>query len=141
MQSKNGLLTDYVEAIIESKNGDLWLVNTIGIICINAATKQFKQFIHNENDSTSISGDRTISLYRDSKDHLWFGTEAGLNYFDFSSKTFRSYQVSDGLPDNTITGILEDNHGNLWLITNNGLSKFIDAVTSSDKTDIQELHT
>ena len=37
---------------------------------------------------------------------------------------FSHYRVSDGLPSNTILSIAEDYHGNLWLGTQNGLSKF-----------------
>ncbi|MBK9554204.1 MAG: hypothetical protein IPO45_18865 [Saprospiraceae bacterium] len=32
--------------------------------------------------------------------------------------------MSDGLPDNTVYGILADTRGNLWLSTNHGISVF-----------------
>ncbi|TDI48770.1 MAG: hypothetical protein E2P02_00075 [Acidobacteria bacterium] len=37
---------------------------------------------------------------------------------------FMRYTENDGLPNNTILGILEDDDGNLWLSTNHGLSRF-----------------
>ena len=40
------------------------------------------------------------------------------------TKSFTHYTVKNGLPDNTIYGILADADGNLWLSTNKGLSKF-----------------
>ncbi len=48
----------------------------------------------------------------------------GLNKFNYADNTFSHYHEKDGLPNNTIYGILEDNNGNLWLSTNRGLSKF-----------------
>jgi ligand-binding sensor domain-containing protein len=37
--------------------------------------------------------------------------------------TFRSYTKKDGLPNNMIESIAEDNNGNLWIGTNGGLFK------------------
>ena len=48
----------------------------------------------------------------------------GLNRFDLNTKTFKHYTEKDGLPNNVVLGILEDDHGKLWLTTNNGLSQF-----------------
>jgi PAS domain S-box-containing protein len=48
----------------------------------------------------------------------------GLNRFDPNTKTFKHYTEKDGLPNNVVLGILEDDHGKLWLTTNNGLSHF-----------------
>ena len=32
--------------------------------------------------------------------------------------------MNDGLPNNMINGIVEDNGGNLWISTNQGISKY-----------------
>src|SRR5205814_8321506 len=47
-----------------------------------------------------------------------------LNKFDKKSEQFVAYTTKDGLPDNTVYGILSDDHGNLWLSTNKGICKF-----------------
>ena len=39
-------------------------------------------------------------------------------------ETFRIFSKKDGLPNDKITGILEDNKKNLWLSTYKGLSRF-----------------
>ena len=43
---------------------------------------------------------------------------------DRSSGSFTSFTTRNGLPDNTIEDILEDDQGYLWLATHNGLSRF-----------------
>jgi len=66
---------------------------------------------------------------------LWIGTLEGLNkvvvknkkgsdnIYDFDVE-IESYSVKDGLRDNSVYSILEDNDGNLWLGTGTGISFF-----------------
>ncbi len=55
----------------------------------------------------------------------WQGTwDGGLNKYDRSTKSFTALTIEDGLPDNTIYGLLEDNENNFWISTNMGLSEF-----------------
>ena len=65
------------------------------------------------------------------------GTGNGLNLFNKSSEGFLCYKIEDGLPSNSINGILEDSHGNLWLSTNKGLSKFINAINLPAKPEFK----
>lgn len=64
---------------------------------------------------------------------LWLGTNNGLSKFiipnsnevgDYKSLVIRNFTVSDGLSNNSINSILEDENGNLWLGTGSGISFF-----------------
>lgn len=56
---------------------------------------------------------------------VWVGTFSdGLLRCDEQGAVIRRYTTSDGLPDNSIFGILETAQGVLWLSTGNGLSRF-----------------
>lgn len=64
---------------------------------------------------------------------LWIGTNNGLNKFivtdsneidDYKSVVIKNFTVSDGLSNNSINSILEDENGNLWLGTGSGISFF-----------------
>jgi len=48
----------------------------------------------------------------------------GLNRLAPSRESFIHFTEEDGLPNNIVYGILEDNRGNLWISTNKGLSHF-----------------
>ena len=85
-----------------------------------------------------LSDNRIISIYEDrsveTKDSLliWVGTiGGGLNRIscELSNDTIvdysvKSFSINDGLPSNVIYGIMGDDENNLWLSTNNGISKF-----------------
>lgn len=61
------------------------------------------------------------SFYKDSKDNLWIGTDAGLLIKNKSSNKFNLSKAKE-LNGKKIMGIQEDNDGNLWL--NNSLGLF-----------------
>lgn len=79
------------------------------------------------NGSEPISSNEILSLYISRDSTLWIGTGHGLNKLiphENGRYSFMSYTVKDGLPNNTIMGIVEDWKGNLWMSTNKGLSVF-----------------
>lgn len=62
-------------------------------------------------------------VYQDKKNIFWFGSwENGLYRYD--GKTILHFTTKSGLPHNRIEEIKEDNSGNLFINTLNGISKF-----------------
>lgn len=56
---------------------------------------------------------------------LWVGTYgSGLKKYDIQNQTIKTYTKADGLPNQVVYGILPDADQNLWLSTNNGISRF-----------------
>lgn len=75
--------------------------------------------------SNVLNNNNVISLNISNSGIIWIGTfGGGLNRFDTKNNTFHSFTVDDGLPNNIIYAILDDQFGNLWLSTDNGLSMF-----------------
>ncbi len=52
---------------------------------------------------------------------LWIGMTEGLSRYDTKAKTWRSYYQKDGLPDESVYGILPANDSTLWFSTNRGI--------------------
>ena len=88
---------------------------------------KFRHFKYDPEDSTSISSNHTWQVLRSKKGQLWIGTlGGGLNELieEANGKVrFRRYITKDGLVDNDIECIAEDDAGNLWL-AGIGLTKF-----------------
>lgn len=107
-------------------SGELWIGLEFG--GLNKFNRESGTFTHYKNivsDPDSISDNHVLSICEDSKGRLWVGTaNAGLNYFERDKNIFTKFSERHGLPNNSINGILEDAEGNLWISTNNGLSKF-----------------
>jgi len=135
--SNSGIYTNFVQAIIEAKNGDLWMANVNAFCRFDKKNKVFEIFRNSQSDNASLRGSRTRTLLEDSNGNLWMGTNDGLNFYNKSNGRFTCYQVKDGLPDNSVNSIIEDKHGNLWIGTNKGLSRFKNAINLPEKPEFR----
>lgn len=127
-ETTSNISSNYVQSVIETKKGEIWLTNILAVEHFNKSTGLFEHFQHNEKDTTSLSGIRPLWVFEDSKENLWVGTDDGLNLLNKSKTGFIHFRTEDGLPSNFVVSITEDNNGNLWIGTNKGLSKFVNAV-------------
>lgn len=62
-------------------------------------------------------------MQKDRHGREWFGTEDGILVFDPRQKEAVILTESDGLPNNAVTALLEDNEGMMWASTLNGICK------------------
>ena len=64
--------------------------------------------------------------------NIWLATDQGLHKLSPGLSLVASYDTHEGLPNNQILGVREDNNGNLWITTKTGLSR-LDPVTHKFK--------
>lgn len=68
---------------------------------------------------------QAFCVQEDSKNDIWIGSSTGLyRYKEGDATVWEHYTMKDGLPNDFIYSILEDERGRLWLTTNKGLSCF-----------------
>jgi signal transduction histidine kinase/ligand-binding sensor domain-containing protein len=115
----------YIRDIFCDSRNDTWFATGYdGLIRLNHETNEFERFVHIERDSNSLNTNSVNAVYEDRKSRVWIGTdEGGLNLFVRETKSFIHYTTTQGLPDNTIVGILEDDKGDLWISSHVGISK------------------
>lgn len=128
--TKSGVLSsNIIFSIIPKNDNELWIGTRLGgLNLLNKNTGLFKTFKNDVNDLQSISSNDILCLHTDLENKLWVGTSFGLNVLnemkDNGEAVFKKFTVKDGLPNNTIHGIVSDNQNNLWISTNFGLSNF-----------------
>ncbi len=116
----------YVD-IYEDKQGVFWIATTDGLVRFDPKSEAFKRYRNNPQDTNSLSHNavRTVAPDPFEPNILWLGTKGGgLNRFDTNTETFSVQTEKEGLANNVIYGILSDDEGNLWMSTNNGISRF-----------------
>ena len=119
-----------VRAILKDSDGQLW-VGTFGggLVRFDSNTQVYEQFIHDEGDTATLSGDSVSTIFEDSDGRLWVGTTAGLNLVDRSSGAAVRYvtesEDASSLSDNDIASIYQDRSGLLWIGTKSqGVNKW-----------------
>ena len=102
----------------QDKTNRIWLATNV---------KGLYEFLPNKKEfikpiDVNVGG---LSFYEDKNNNFWLGTFSnGLFLLNKKTGIKETYNMKDGLPSNQIRNIAEDDEGNLWLLTLNGISKF-----------------
>lgn len=74
-------------------------------------------------DTVRALGKSVMLVYQDKKDNYWFGSwEDGLYKYD--GQTILHFSTKNGLPNNRIDEIQEDNSGNVYFNSSDGIVKY-----------------
>lgn len=105
-----------VVALLEDQHGQLWIsTDDGGLNCYDPESGYVQHYFTREGKIPDIR-----VLFLDSRQRLWLG-HRGLYYFEESSRTFRVYDFVEGLDQQFIRGMLEDDRGALWISTLSGI--------------------
>lgn len=115
--------------LLFDRPNSLWVGTRKGLfhLDLNQESTKVSKYLNDPKVATSLSGSYVISILKDRKGNLWFGTYGkGLNrmYAEGDAVYFESYSTTEGLSNTVVYGIEEDSRGFLWLSTDYGLSRF-----------------
>ena len=119
-EDKNSLSSDLMRVFLKTQNGQIWIGTERGLNKVtkdqNGLPESFEVYLLNE---------KIYCLTEDSNGFIWIGTFSnGFYRLDPSKNVLEHFTTKEGLPGNTVLGILEVDSDELWVSTNNGLSKF-----------------
>tara|TARA_B110000208_G_scaffold58015_1_gene75971 strand:- start:1424 stop:5632 length:4209 start_codon:yes stop_codon:yes gene_type:complete len=135
ISSKYNLTSDKLTSIFEDKKGLLWVGTRGGLNKIYRDKKnepsEIIQYVHKKNDLNSLSNNNVFTIQEDYSGTIWIGSFGGgiskIVNTEKEGKTsthFVHFGEKEGLASNAVYGIIEDNNKNLWISTNNGISRF-----------------
>ncbi len=137
----HSLSNNHIFAVHEDRGGLFWVATNRGLNQLDRQQATATRYLHDPQNPNSLSSNRVLTIYESRRGVLWLGTwGGGLNKLVREGEhiTFRHYRESDGLPNDVVYGILEDETGRLWLSTNKGLSRFDPATEKFRNYDMHD---
>lgn len=123
----HSLQSNDIRVLHEDRLGFLW-IGTYGggLNRYNPAADTFVPYKKVPGDTTAISSDIITAIFESPRSGtLWIGTfGGGLNRFDRLSESFHAIREHDGLPNDVVKSIEEDDRGSLWVSTLEGISQY-----------------
>ncbi|TDT46872.1 two component regulator with propeller domain [Maribacter spongiicola] len=131
---KEGISQVTINELLKDSLGFVWIGTQDGLNRFDG--KKFKTYKYDESDDASISGNHVTSLLDDKSGNIWVGTLGnGLNLYDYELDVFRSIDLENLVPNETILDMVVDHKSNVWITTRkSGLYK----ITSDGENFIQE---
>ena len=126
--TNEGLSNSDVRTVIADDFGKIWMATGAGLCIYDSGTKEFKTIGYND----GLSSGRLYFIYLDYKQDMWIGSGTGIDMFDFL-KYQRTKEIdidhlgkNDGFAEfETNTNVItEDEKGNIWIGTINGLIRY-----------------
>lgn len=123
---QNGKLpSDNVTCIYAQKN-NLVVGTANGVVLFNLSNNESKIIQGSNSGDSHFTSNSILSVLLDSRGLLWVGTSEGLNLYNMQNDDITVFSTTSfGLPSNTIYGIAEDAHHNMWIITNYGVCRML----------------
>ncbi|UPK72074.1 two-component regulator propeller domain-containing protein [Chitinophaga filiformis] len=113
---QEGVSNTIIYDIYEDANKTLWFATyNDGLICYNKKTEQWGKV-------TADGMNKLTCLYDDHQGHLWIGSDGGgLHIYNFKTKQAAPYNDKAGINANVVYGIRQDDAGQIWITTNDGI--------------------
>ncbi len=128
INDNGALASDNIWALFEDDIGRIWIgAHMGGLSLYKPETDNFISYRLNKGATSALQSDKVQVIMQDHRGIIWLGTEYGFAAMRCDEKDhaeFRTFTENDGLCNNGITGILEDEYGDLWISTKGGVSRF-----------------
>ena len=113
-QTEDGLPQNTVTSITQSADGYLWVGTYAGLARFDGA----RFHTYDVMSSPALSDERIASLYPDSRDTLWIGSESGQTFQYRGGEIERVFIHQH--PEARVSGFMEDGRGAMWVLRADG---------------------
>ena len=122
ISTEDGLTGNYVNKIIQDKNGFIWVASNNGLNKLEG--NSIVNYRYNPLKEGTIPGGQVRDILEIESGKIWIAA-LKVAVFDPIQKTFTTLQMPDSIPEITFANtIVQDQNGNIWIGSNTGLYQF-----------------
>jgi len=127
------LVSSIIRDLHLDSHGDLWISTDKGICVVEKQQQKQESPVFNryvaDGKSGSLTHDYILQVFEASDGQMWFGSMGGglikgVKNLESRELQFESITTANGLLNDSVKSIQEDEFGHLWLATNKGLTRF-----------------
>lgn len=128
----HGLGSDYISSLQVGKDNQLIVGTAYGFTIFDMESGKGATFLGVKSGTQEFSDLNLNQVYQDSRGLIWIATREGLNVYDIRTDVLTVLTEEDGLSNQLITGIAEDDNKNIWVATAKGLTNIIPSVDTKN---------
>ncbi|MBS2211115.1 response regulator [Carboxylicivirga mesophila] len=136
-KTANGLPGNYIQAMQEDKQGNIWIGTYLNGLAIYDDKTGFFSHVPTSNYTDQPSTD-IRSLYIDKQERIWAGSNTGIFIFSKDAKQLAYFPKNkNGLIGDIAEVFMEDENSNIWIgMFGGGIAQFIEAEDLNKSTFI-----
>ncbi|MDR1645898.1 MAG: response regulator [Tannerellaceae bacterium] len=119
------LLSDNIYSLSKGRENELLIGTALGVNILDTRNNRITSFSGTKDNSTPFREKAINTVFLDSRNLLWIGSNNGLSIYDAINDTLYHLNTSNGLPNNDVMSVMEDSRHTLWFGTKNGLLKIV----------------
>lgn len=111
-----------VNVIAVDHNDNLWIGARNGLTSYDPTFATRNHLTNPEDDSDEVKN-KILDLFVDKDNNIWAARNGGgVLFLDQNTMSVRSYTSADGLPNNVVRAVSQDDRGRIWFGTEGGIS-------------------
>lgn len=116
-------IEEYSLPLLIDKEGIVWSATTLGLVQFNPETQEFKNFVHDSENTSTISDNIILSIFEDKNGLIWIGNTRGIDIYNKELTIFYRNPIENNNSPILIRSIVQDEKGYYYAASANGLLK------------------
>jgi len=116
------LSSNYVLSLYSKDSTQIYLSTSLGVNLMDSRTNSITSLFKNSGLQNKLTELISYNTVVDKRKQVWIATDNGINIYNPANNTINYINKSNGLSSDQVVSLVEDNNGNIWAGTRNGLA-------------------